>query len=238
MVLIHKVKIIYLISTLLVFFNLYSVSAHQPFKIISDQINETSIDLSDATVSHAFYGEFSEKNQEVIFNLDNLSDNPLDISILIPDKQPENLTSKDLFPTIYLIDESGEKRFLSNIRSDFYEPFSRMDLIRIFEYKEEKFSSNKVVVKIVSNSSMRYVFSVGYKEIFSKRYAYGDTEAFNQNSQQIWYKKGELSSQESNIVEQNQSGKEIFYVIIFLFSLVVIYGVFLFRNQIISKIKK
>ena len=238
MVLISKEKIIYFISFLLAVFNIHYVSAHQPFEIISDQINMTSINLSDATVSHAFYGEFSSKNEEVIFSLENLSGNPIDISILIPDKQPENLISKDLFPTIYLIDESGEQIFLSNIRSDFYEPFSRMDLIRIFEYKDDQFLNNKAVVKIISKSPIRYVFSVGYKEIFSKRYAYGDTKPFNQNSQQIWYKKGDLSQQESNIIQQNESGREIFYAIISVFTLIVLYGIFLFRNQIISKIKK
>ena len=103
MVLINKEKIIYVIIFLLPLFNIHFVSAHQPFEIIPDQINETSIDLSDATVSHAFYGEFSSKNQEVIFNLDNLNGNPLDISILIPDKNPENLSSEDLFPIIHLI---------------------------------------------------------------------------------------------------------------------------------------
>ena len=238
MVLINKEKIIYFIIFLLPLFNIHFVSAHQPFEIIPNQINETSIDLSDGTVSHAFYGEFSSKNQEVIFNLDNLHGNPLDISILIPDKNPENLSSEDLFPAIHLITGSTQQSFLPDIRSDFYEPFSRMNLIRIFEYKEDKFVNNNAVVKIVSKSPMRYVFSVGYKEIFSKRYAYGDTNPFAQNSQQIWYKKGDLFSDESNITQQNQSGKEIFYVIIFLFILVIFYGIFLFRNQIFYKIKR
>ena len=64
-----------------------------------------------------------------------------------------------------------------------------------------------------------YNFWIGtaenYKEIFSKRYAYGDTNPFDQNSQQIWYKKGDLLPDEPNITQQNQSGREIFYVIIF-----------------------
>ena len=113
-----------------------------------------------------------------------------------------------------------------------------MNLIRIFEYKEDKFVNNNAIVKIVSKSPMRYVFSVGYKEIFSKRYAYGDTNPFDQNSQQIWYKKGDLLSEEPNITQQNQSGREIFYVIIFLFILVIFYGIFLFRYQIFYKKKR
>lgn len=231
-------KIVPILSFLIFIFNVNLVSAHQPFEIMPDLVSETSIDLSDATVSHAFYGEFFSENEEVIFNLNNLSGSQLDISILIPDKQPENETSKDLFPEIYLRSESGDQVFFSNQRSDFYEPFSRMNLVRIFDYKKDKFFDNEAVVKIKSNAAMRYVFSVGYKEIFSKRYAYGDTKQFNSNAQQLWYTKTDIYTQNSNIEKENQSGKEIFYAVIFIFVIVLIYGLFLFRNQLFSIIKR
>ena len=48
------------------------VYAHQPFEIIKDSAEETIIDVSDASVSHAFYGEFESDNEEIIFNLNNL----------------------------------------------------------------------------------------------------------------------------------------------------------------------
>ena len=59
-------KAIGIISLILVLFisQTNQINAHQPFEIIKSPQQETTIDLSDASVSHAFYGKFESVNEE------------------------------------------------------------------------------------------------------------------------------------------------------------------------------
>lgn len=189
-------KYIWVILLILVIFILQTnrIYAHQPFKIIKSP-TETTIDLSDASVSHAFYGEFESTNEEIIFNLNNFSDKILKFSILIPDQEPENQIKENYLPELTIEkllnsenqSESVEELYKSNIRSTFYEPYSQMNLIRVISHQETLQNDSTVRVTLKSNGVLRYVFSVGSKEIFSSVYASGDTEYFNSSAQIAWY---------------------------------------------------
>ena len=62
-----------------------------------------------------------------------------------------------------------------------------MNLIRVISHQETLQNESKVRVTLKSNGVLRYVFSVGSKEIFSSVYASGDTEYFNSSAQISWY---------------------------------------------------
>ena len=68
------------------------VYAHQPFFIKSyNKIeNGTGIKISDASVSHAFYGQFDNKKQFTLIDLDISDGEDLFVEVLIPNKFPEN----------------------------------------------------------------------------------------------------------------------------------------------------
>jgi hypothetical protein len=185
---------IFLITFSFIFINSYQIYAHQPYKVNNSNIAKPVIEISDASVSHAFYGEFLSKNEEVIFNLNGFSKNILQFSILIPDKNPENILLESDLPEIYLIknkltDPDNEEKFYAKERINFYEPFSKMNLIRVITYKDTILPNSNVSIRIKSNSAARYVFSVGYKEIFSKTYTSGETEVFTSSDMQNWYSK-------------------------------------------------
>ena len=189
------------------------VYAHQPFEIVKNPTQETIIDLSDASVSHAFYGEFESDNEEIIFNLNSFSDNILKFSILIPDREPENQLTQNYLPELTITKIANpEKQSVKSVEeiykansppSTFYEPYSQMNLIRVISHQEILKDDIKVKVTLKSNGLLRYVFSIGSKEIFSSLYASGDTKYFNSPEQRQWYIKPTYENKE------NLSGKKI-----------------------------
>ena len=62
-----------------------------------------------------------------------------------------------------------------------------MHLIRVISHQEILDKDIKVKVTLKSNGLLRYVFSIGSKEIFSSLYASGDTKYFNSPEQRQWY---------------------------------------------------
>ena len=136
-------KIFFILSVILTSFFIVSadeIYAHQPYEI-KNSTDQTIIELSDATVSHAYYGEFFSDQEEVIFDLKSFSAPILQFSILIPDKSPENIFSQSELPEVKLITESQDEiEFLPYERIGFYEPYSRMNLIRVITYKNTNYN--------------------------------------------------------------------------------------------------
>ena len=182
--------------------NVSLLYAHQPYVVIKASSNKTVVNLSDASVSHAFYGEFVSGGEEVLFELTGFSGRTLKFSLLIPDQLPEKELLEKNLPEITLIRQSQERPFLANVRVPFYEPYSQMNLIRVISHNETLLEDSKVSINIRSNTQMRYVFSIGDKEIFSQKYASGDTEELNQHGQLEWYVKtyGETEERERLIL--------------------------------------
>ena len=81
---------------------------------------------------------------------------------------------KDL-PILIINDE----KFIPDQNSAFFEPYSRMDLIRVIAEKENIKKNTDITVKIISRGKTRYVFSIGTKEIFNNTYAFGGTHGIS-----------------------------------------------------------
>tara|TARA_Y100001960_G_scaffold29471_1_gene25709 strand:+ start:38 stop:517 length:480 start_codon:yes stop_codon:yes gene_type:complete len=62
-----------------------------------------------------------------------------------------------------------------------------MNLIRVISHQETLQNGSTIKVTLKSNGVLRYVFSVGSKEIFSSVYASGNTKYFNSSAQIAWY---------------------------------------------------
>ena len=235
-------KRFFILSTILTSFFVISadkIYAHQPYEI-KNSTDQTIIELSDATVSHAYYGEFFSDQEEVIFDLKSFSAPILQFSILIPDKSPENIFSQAELPEVKLVTDSQEEiDFLPYERIGFYEPYSRMNLIRVITYKNTNYNDKSARIIVKSNKNCRFVFSVGYKEIFNRKYSSGDTVELGSSGIQSWYSK--TSSIEDNPdlkesleIKQEESSLRIIILIISIITvcLVVLY---LFRNKILNK---
>ena len=215
------------------------IYAHQPYEI-KNSTDQTIIELSDATVSHAYYGEFLSDQEEIIFDLKGFSAPILQFSILIPDKSPENIFSPTELPEVKLITESkDEMQFLPYERIGFYEPYSRMNLIRVITYRDTNYNDKSARIIVKSNKNCRFVFSVGYKEIFNRKYSSGDTVELGSSGIQTWYSKTSSIEdnpdlEESLEIKQEESSLRIIILIISIITvcLVVLY---LFRNKILNK---
>ena len=215
------------------------IYAHQPYEI-KNSTDQTIIELSDATVSHAYYGEFLSDQEEIIFDLKGFSAPILQFSILIPDKSPENIFSPTELPEVRLITESkDEMQFLPYERIGFYEPYSRMNLIRVITYRDTNYNDKSARIIVKSNKNCRFVFSVGYKEIFNRKYSSGDTVELGSSGIQTWYSKTSSIEdnpdlEESLEIKQEESSLRIIILIISIITvcLVVLY---LFRNKILNK---
>ena len=235
-------KRFFILSAILTSFFIVStdeIYAHQPYEI-KNSTDQTIIELSDATVSHAYYGEFLSDQEEIIFDLKGFSAPILQFSILIPDKSPENIFSPTELPEVKLITESKDEiQFLPYERIEFYEPYSRMNLIRVITYRNTNYNDKSARIIVKSNKNCRFVFSVGYKEIFNRKYSSGDTVELGSSGIQTWYLK--TSSIEDNPdlkesleIKQEESSLRIIILIISIITvcLVVLY---FFRNKILNK---
>ncbi|MBL40514.1 MAG: hypothetical protein CL761_04235 [Chloroflexi bacterium] len=235
-------KRFFIVSAILTSFFIVStdeIYAHQPYEI-KNSTDQTIIELSDATVSHAYYGEFLSDQEEIIFDLKGFSAPILQFSILIPDKSPENIFSPTELPEVKLLTESkDEMQFLPYERIGFYEPYSRMNLIRVITYRDTNYNDKSARIIVKSNKNCRFVFSVGYKEIFNRKYSSGDTVELGSSGIQTWYSKTSSIEdnpdlEESLEIKQEESSLRIIILIISIITvcLVVLY---LFRNKILNK---
>ncbi|MBA46529.1 MAG: hypothetical protein CL893_00395 [Dehalococcoidia bacterium] len=221
---INILSVIFIQFFALIFF-VDSINAHQPFGI-NDKSEENYIELSDATVSHAFYGEFIEKNEEMIIKFQMKEGDTFDFSLLIPNLEPENLIEPDQLP--YLI--VNGKNYFPNKNSSFYEPYSRMDLIRIIAEKQNIRTNSNITVQVISRGNSRYVFSIGYKEIFNNTYAFGNVRRFSMDDLNEWYNR--LYTPEA-IDEDNNF---LIIIVILFFTTILLSLIFYFRQDILEKL--
>ena len=114
-----------------------------------------------------------------------------------------------------------------------------MNLIRVITYKNTNYNDKSARIIVKSNKNCRFVFSVGYKEIFNRKYSSGDTVELGSSGMQTWYSKTPIIEdnpdlKESLEIKQEESSLRIIILIISIITvcLVVLY---LFRNKILNK---
>ena len=129
-------------SLLLVLLLTSPALAHDPLILLPEQ--KTPVEgpfLPDGTISFALYGSLIEKNDTRAFQFYLDPDKRLDISLLIPNLEPENQMSQEKLPRLFLYRPDGsEIKGVSDLYTPFDEPFSMTKYVRIFEHIEKSLS--------------------------------------------------------------------------------------------------
>ena len=141
--------------------------AHDPLILLPEQ--KTPVEgpfLPDGTISFALYGSLIEKNDTRAFQFYLDPDKRLDISLLIPNLEPENQMSQEKLPRLFLYRPDGsEIKGVSDLYTPFDEPFSMTRYVRIFEHIE-KSSGGVYQVEITGINPVRFTVAIGYIESF------------------------------------------------------------------------
>ena len=82
-----------------------------------------------------------------------------------------------------------------------------MNLIRVITYKNTNYNDKSARIIVKSNKNCRFVFSVGYKEIFNRKYSSGETFELGSSGMQTWYSKTPIIEDNPNL-EENLDIKE------------------------------
>lgn len=222
------------------------IYAHQPYfiKSYSKIENGLGIKISDASISHALYGEFDKKNQFTIIDVDISNSEDLLVQVLIPNKYPENEINIDELPLLQISSNKNDYiEIRPDIRIEFYEPFTKMNLLRIASYNVSA-KSNKYSIQLLSRSSspLRFVQSVGYKEVFFKRYIDGDFEDITVERLNKWYSRETINKSDSNfkldlllILNNNLT---VFLIILTLVIICVFVGILIIKRKFYNIRKK
>ena len=195
------------------------VFAHQPFGI-ADKNQDSYIEVSDAKISHAFYGIFEKKGDEIELNFKLSAGDKFVFSLLIPDQDPENIISSEKLPELVI----NNNKFISNQKSNYYEPYSRMNLIRIIDENKVVESDTDFNVKVISNGQSRFIFSLGYLEIFNQTVATGNIRRFNPGDLSDWYSR--------EIILEENNNNNFYYALILVLLIIVISFVIYFRHDL------
>jgi len=154
-------------SLLLVLLLTSPALAHDPLILLPEQKTPAEGPfLPDGTISFALYGSLVEKNDTRAFQFYLDTDERLDISLLIPNLEPENQMSQEKLPRLFLYRPDGsEIKGVSDLYTPFDEPFSMTKYVRIFEHIE-KSSGGVYQVEITGINPVRFTVAIGYIESF------------------------------------------------------------------------
>ena len=154
-------------SLLLVLLLTSPALAHDPLILLPEQKTPAEGPfLPDGTISFALYGSLVEKNDTRAFQFYLDPDKRLDISLLIPNLEPENQMSQEKLPRLFLYRPDGsEVKGVSDLYTPFDEPFSMTRYVRIFEHIE-KSSGGVYQVEITGINPVRFTVAIGYIESF------------------------------------------------------------------------
>ena len=142
-------------------------SAHDPIILTSEQTTPASGPLIvDGTISFALYGSLESSTDTRGFRVQFQEDDPLYLSILIPDLAPENELGNDLLPTLEVLDPTGEvSTFEPTERVTFAEPYTGTNYVQLLEY-EGVALGGIYEITIKGKAASRFTVSVGKIEQF------------------------------------------------------------------------
>ena len=162
-------KIFSLIATtfLIVFLSVSSALAHDPLILLPEQQTpEEGPLLPNGTISFALYGSLLEGGDQRGFQFILEPEDRLNISLLIPNLQPENELPEKKLPRLFLYRPDGSVlEGISDLYVPFDEPFSMTRYIRIFDHTEQSLGGLHQD-KIVGSHPSRFTASIGYIESF------------------------------------------------------------------------
>ncbi len=142
-------------------------SAHDPIILTAEQ--RTPADgplLPDGTVSFALYGTIDAPSDTRGFRVSFAEGDPLYLSLLIPDLEPENALAAEDLPHLIVEDPNGViTEFTTDERVPFAEPFTGTNYVRLIEDVGVAVAGTYSVT-ISGAVPARFTVSVGTKELF------------------------------------------------------------------------
>ena len=162
-------KMFSFISTtlMMILFFVSPAFAHDPLMLLPEQKTpERGPLLPDGTISFALYGSLLETEDKRAFQFRLEPDDRLDLSLLIPNLEPENQMSQETLPQLFLSRPDGSLLIgISDLYIPFDEPFSMTRYVRIFEHVEQS-SGGLYQVEITGSAPARFTVAIGFIESF------------------------------------------------------------------------
>ena len=141
--------------------------AHDPLFLLPDQETPSQGPLlPDGTISFALYGEFLTEGETRGFQANFEDGDLLQLELLIPALDPEQLLQQDQLPFIRLTTPDGSEQTLyPSIRTRFDEPFTNTSYFTLIRERGTAQGGIYDVV-IVSRAPARFTTAIGIKERF------------------------------------------------------------------------
>ena len=142
-------------------------SAHDPIILTAEQTTPAGGPLLvDGTISFALYGSLEGPTDTRGFRVQFQQDDPMYLSILIPDLAPENALEDGLLPTLEVLDPMGEvSTYEPTERVTFAEPYSGTNYVGLLVYEGVALGGiYEITIKGLAAS--RFTVSIGKIEQF------------------------------------------------------------------------
>ena len=154
-------------TLMMILFFVSPAFAHDPLMLLPEQKTpEEGPLLPDGTISFALYGSLLETEDKRAFQFRLEPDDRLDLSLLIPNLEPENQMSQETLPQLFLSRPDGSVLIgVSDLYIPFDEPFSMTRYVRIFEHVEQS-SGGLYQVEITGSDPARFTVAIGFIESF------------------------------------------------------------------------
>jgi len=203
----------------LIFLTLFAVvvlstvaQAHDPL-FLEDQHDEPEHGplLPDARISFALYGILLAPQDQRGFQFEIPSGERLDLSLLVPDLEPENALPRESLPSLALTRPDLTVLVLEpSIREQFAEPYSRTNYVRLLSHSEVG-SEGTYQVRITGARPSRFTVSIGYIEAFGTPVGNMANRKLGTGVLTQWYTTPPppvWSATESSVAEQQKSAVE------------------------------
>ena len=144
-----------------------AVQAHDPLFLedLHDEPEHGPL-LPDARISFALYGTLLSPQDQRGFQFEIPPGERLNLSLLIPDLEPENALPRESLPSLTLMRPNQTVLVLEpSIREKFAEPYSGTNYVRLLEYSEVG-SEGIYQIRITGARPARFTVSIGYIEAF------------------------------------------------------------------------
>ena len=168
--------------------------AHDPIILTSEQTTPARGPLlADGTISFALYGSLEDSADTRGFRVQFQQDDPLYISILIPNLAPENRLKSHLLPTLEVRDPTGRISTLEPTeRVTFAEPYTGTNYVRLLQF-EGVASRGIYEVTIKGKAAGRFTVSIGQIEQFGTAVEDIDNRDLGVAGVMAWYEMSEVS---------------------------------------------
>lgn len=141
--------------------------AHDPIILTETQTSpDTGPRLPDGTISFALYGTLNSAGDTRGLRVHFDSGDSVDITLLIPDRSPENELPASLMPTLRIDAPDGTSRILTATeRVRFDESFSNTSYVRYLELNESA-QAGEYRLTVAASAPARFTLAVGTTERF------------------------------------------------------------------------